>query len=226
LGLQAGWRCLDVGAGTGTVVDLLAERVGPTGFVLAVDVDTRFLDVLDRGNVGVQRVDVTAEPLPTASFDLVHARLLLEHLPQRDALLTRLAAAVRPGGWLLIEDFDWETAGMVEPPSALHTRVVDAVRTFLTSRGYDAHYGRRLPGLLRQRGLTDVSTHARSMQVHADPVRGIPPWELLVDQLTPALVAQGSLTEDEIAGFHRMWHDDIHDCFAPLMVSCWGRRAG
>ena len=51
----------------------------------------------------------------------MHARLVLEHLPERDRVLAKLAGAVRPGGWLLVEDFDWSTAMVVDPPSELHS---------------------------------------------------------------------------------------------------------
>jgi len=54
----------------------------------------------------VIRHDVGVDPLPEAAFDLVHARLVLIHVPQAAAALARLAAALRPGGWLVIEDFD------------------------------------------------------------------------------------------------------------------------
>ena len=225
LGLTEGWRCLDVGAGTGTVVELLADRVGPTGSVLAVDVDTRFLDHLGRSNVEVRQADVTVDPLPADGFDLVHTRLVLEHLPQRHAVLRSMAAAVRPGGWMLVEEFDWATAGMVEPHSEVHHRVTDAVLGFLVGRGYDPQYGRKQPGLLRAEGFTDVATHARSVQVHADPEGGMPQWELLVDQLAPGLLSQELVTQDDLDAFHALWHDGVHDCFAPLMVSTWGRRA-
>jgi SAM-dependent methyltransferase len=224
LGLSEGWRCLDVGAGTGTVAELLADRVGPTGSVLAVDVDTRFLDHLGRANVEVRQADVTAEPLPADGFDLVHTRLVLEHLPARDAALRSMATAVRPGGWILLEEFDWVTAGVVQPPSEVHHRVTDAVLGFLVSRGYDPQYGRKQPGLLRGAGFTDVATHARSVQVHADPERGVPAWELLVDQLAPGLLAQGLVSRDDLDAFHALWHDGVHDCLAPLMMSTWGRR--
>ena len=224
LGLTEGWHCLDVGAGTGTVVELLADRVGPTGSVLAVDVDTRFLGHLGRSNVALLQADVTVDPLPADSFDLVHARLVLEHLPQRDVVLRSMAAAVRPGGWLLVEEFDWATAGIVEPRSEVHLQVTDAVLGFLVGRGYDPQYGRKQPGLLRGEGFTDVATHARSVQVHADPERGVPQWELLVDQLAPGLLVQGLVSQDDLDAFHALWHDGVHDCFAPLMVSTWGRR--
>ncbi len=225
LGLAQGWRCLDVGAGTGSVAELIADRVGPSGSVLAVDLDTRFLDALHRENVQVRRLDVSTELLPVAAFDLVHTRLLLEHLPRRDDVLRAMVAALRPGGWLLIQDFDWASADVVHPASPVHSRIVAAIRTFLESRGYDAHYGRKLPGLLREQGLQDVSTQARSVHVHADPERGVPQWELLADQLAPGLLTLDLVSQDDLDAFHALWHDDVHDSFAPLMVSCWGRRA-
>jgi ubiquinone/menaquinone biosynthesis C-methylase UbiE len=117
LGLPPGARCAEVGAGTGSVAELLARHVGPGGQVLATDTDTRFLDPLADATITVARQDVTAAPLPRGQFDLIHARLLLEHLPQRDDVLASLAQGLAPGGWLLVEDLDWATAEVIDPPS-------------------------------------------------------------------------------------------------------------
>jgi SAM-dependent methyltransferase len=224
LGLRPGWRCADVGAGTGSLAQELAARVAPGGSVLAVDVDTRFLEPLAVSGLEVLSADVTTQPLPQGAFDLVHARLLLEHLPSRDDVLSDLTRALRPGGWLLIEDFDWATAGLVDPPSPTYTRVADACRAFLSSHGYDPSYGRRLPRALRGAGLLDVGVHAESRQVWADVLHGIPQWGLLVDQLAPGLTAAGLVDETQLDEFRRLLHDGRTACFAPLMVSCWGRR--
>lgn len=224
LGLAPGWRCADVGAGTGTVAARLADRVGPAGRVLAVDTDTRFLAPLADDVLVVEARDVVADPLPPGQFDLVHARLLLEHLPSRDTVLRQLAAALAPGGWLLVEDFDWATATVVDPPSAVHARVADACRTLLQAHGYDPHYGRRLPRALREAGLTEVGTSAAASQVDADPVDGVPQWQLLVDQLSPGMLATGRVTRDDLRAFAELLHDGRTVVFAPLMVSCWGRR--
>ena len=226
LGLSPGWRCAEVGAGTGTVAELLAERVGPSGHVLAVDTDTRFLEPLADATLAVQARDITRRPLPPDQFDLVHARLLLEHLPARDDVLRSLASAVAPGGWLLVEDFDWSAATLVDPPSSVHTRVADACRSFLQAHGYDPQYGRRLPRALRAAGLGEVGTSAVSMQVDADPARGVPQWGLLVDQLAPGLLGAGLVSEEDLGAFAELLHDGDSALFAPLMVSCWGRRSG
>jgi SAM-dependent methyltransferase len=224
LGPTTGWRCADVGAGTGSVAQLLARAVGPTGSVLAVDTDTRFLEPLADATLRVRQQDITAEPLPAGSFELVHARLLLEHLPARDAVLPALADALAPGGWLLVEDFDWGAATVVDPPSPVHERVTGACRAFLETHGYDGGYGRRLPRALRAAGLVDVGTFAASAQVDADPVLGVPQWELLVEQLAPGMLAAGAVTEQEVREFRDLLHDGSTVVFAPLMVSTWGRR--
>jgi ubiquinone/menaquinone biosynthesis C-methylase UbiE len=223
LGLGAGWHCLDVGAGTGSVAELLAERVGPGGRVVAMDIDVRFLEPLAAPPLEVLQADVRSGELP-GPFDLVHARLVLEHLPEREQLLGTMAASTRPGGFVLVEDFDWSTAVAVDPPNELHDKVVAAVRTFFSMHGYDAELGRRLPRLLQAAGLEDVRTHTVSIQVQADRERGVPQWELLVSQLAPGMVAAGLLDETDVAAFHELWHDGDTVSFAPLMVSAWGRR--
>ncbi len=169
--------------------------------MLALDIDTRFLDLLSDGTLHVQQGDVTAHPLPAGQFDLVHARLLLEHLPGRDAVLRGLADALAPGGWLLVEDFDWATATVVDPPSAVQEQVARACLTLMQGHGYDPHYGRRLPGALRGAGLSDVGTHAAAAQVDADPLRGVPQWKLLVDQLAPTMLAAGLVTRADLRAY-------------------------
>lgn len=224
LKLPAGARCAEVGAGTGSVAELLAARLGDGGNVLAVDTDTRFLEPLASARITVARQDITSTPLVAGQFDLVHARLLLEHLPQRDAVLASLAAALAPGGWLLVEDLDWASADVLDPPSPVHARVASACREFMRSRGYHAEYGRRLPRALAQVGLTEVGTHAVAAQVRADAERGVPQWELLVEQLAPGLLAGGLVEADDLAAFRALCHDSDTVFFAPLMISSWARR--
>ena len=223
LQVAPGSRCLELGAGTGTVAEALAERVSPHGRVVATDTDTRFLEPLANEVLLVQAADVTAG-LPISSFDLIHARLLLEHLPQRQDVLRSMADATAPGGWVLVEDFDWSTALMVDPPTPLLSRVADACRGFMSTRGYDPEFGRRLPRALADVGLVDIGTHAQAMPVYADPQRGVPQWELLVAQLGPALLAGGLLEQADLDAFTRLCHDGTTVFFAPVMVSCWGRR--
>jgi ubiquinone/menaquinone biosynthesis C-methylase UbiE len=224
IGVSDGWRCLDAGAGTGSLAQALLILAAPTGSVTALDLDTRFLDPIADDHLEVLAADITKYDIPAAQFDLVHARLLLEHLPERTQVLARLVNATKPGGWLLIEDFDWATAFMVDPPSPVHQKVAGAIHELFTRHGYLPSFGRTLPRQLEAAGLRDISTRAQAIQVRSDPKKGLPQWELLAQQLAPGLLANGLVTEQELSAFHELWHDGQTVCFSPLMISSWGRR--
>ena len=104
LGVSQGWNCLEVGAGAGSVAQWLSTRVGPAGKVVATDMDMRFLSHLSVPNLEIRRHDIIKDDLETGHYDLVHCRDLLMHLPEPENGLKRMANAVRPGGWLLIEE--------------------------------------------------------------------------------------------------------------------------
>src|SRR5215471_10082473 len=94
LGVSAGWHCLEVGAGGGTITDWLCKRVGGSGRVVALDIDTRFVEQLQHPNLEVRGQDIAEVGVVEAdSFDLVHARMVLEHVPARDAALRNMVAA-------------------------------------------------------------------------------------------------------------------------------------
>ena len=95
---------MDVGAGAGSIVRWLSNRVGPTGHVVAADMDTRFLTDLTGDNVEVRRLDITQDELEADTYDLIHARAMLMHLDDPAEVVRRMARALAPGGWLLVED--------------------------------------------------------------------------------------------------------------------------
>ncbi|HTR92873.1 MAG TPA: methyltransferase domain-containing protein [Trebonia sp.] len=159
LGVRAGSRCWEVGAGGPGIPEALAAAVGPAGHVLATDIDPSWLKAGDGYEVRLH--DVTADPPPEpGTFDLVHARLVLVHVPDRARALATMAAALRPGGWLLVEDADTALQPLAclddsGPAQRRANRLRDAVRELLTRRGADLRYGRTLPRALREAGLAD-----------------------------------------------------------------------
>src|SRR5437762_2556781 len=106
IGVGEGWRCLEVGAGAGSIAEWLCRRVGPNGKVVATDLQTKFLETMEAPNLEIRRHDITTDELEAGAFDLVSARKVLEHLADPTAALRRMAAALRPGGWILVEDSD------------------------------------------------------------------------------------------------------------------------
>lgn len=150
IGVGPGWRCLEVGAGTGTVTRWLADRVSPGGSVVATDIDTRFLAALDQPAVEIRTHDITADPLEEASFDLVYARMVLMHLPDADKHLDTMLRALVPGGWLLVQDVD---LAYLESPGSKHitwpqsnqrfsTKIMRALNGLLSMTGADPAYAR------------------------------------------------------------------------------------
>jgi SAM-dependent methyltransferase len=159
IGVGEGWRCLDAGAGAGSVARMLARRVGPTGRVLATDLDTRLLEELTCSNVEVRRHDLLTDPLPQAAFDLVHARHLLMHLPARLTAIHHLISAARPGGWIAITDTDF-TAVKISPASPAWSRAWSAFCDAQIAGGWDLRYGQRLCADLQSAGLADIQFEA------------------------------------------------------------------
>jgi 2-polyprenyl-3-methyl-5-hydroxy-6-metoxy-1,4-benzoquinol methylase len=141
LGVGPGWRCLEVGAGGGSITRWLCSKVGATGRVMAVDLDTRFVAEIRAANLDVARLDVTTADLPREAYDLVHARSVLSYLPQREAVLDGLVALLAPGGWLVLEEPHGHRAGRARG-------------------GYDGTWARELPARLQQRGLADLGTES------------------------------------------------------------------
>jgi SAM-dependent methyltransferase len=135
LAVKPGMRCLDAGAGAGHI----ARRMAAAGAnVVATDIDTTFLD----GDFDIRRHDILAGPVEAGAFDLVVARALVVHVRDRGAALAHLAAALKPGGRLLVIDPSLPQTPRVLRASdpALHDRVFAAWNEFLVGAGlrYDA----------------------------------------------------------------------------------------
>ena len=152
-------------------------------------------------NVEVVEHDVAPVPPPAGPFDLVHARLVLVHVPERDAALATMAAALRPGGVLLVEDADPALQPLscpdeIGPPQELANRIRRGFRTLLAERGVDLAYGRTLPRRLRAAGLVQVGADA------AFPVSDPACNDLetaTINLIRDQLLDHGIATEEEIA---------------------------
>jgi SAM-dependent methyltransferase len=224
LGIAPGWRCWEIGAGGPQVPAWLAEQAGPAGSVLATDIDTSWFE--DAAGIEVRRHDVAQDDPPEGGFDLVHARLVLVHVPERDEALRRMAAALRPGGHLLVEDFDIDLQPLASPyaPGPEHERAERIRRGFLdllAGRGVDRAYARRLPAALRALGLQDV--RADAFFPVADPA-GAALDAANVRQVRAGLVAQGHATDAEIDAHLETLVAGRLDICVPPLVSAWGRR--
>ena len=225
LGLAPGWTCWEVGAGGVSVPTWLAEQVGPSGRVLASDLDTAWMPT-EGAAFEVLRHDVGVEPPPAGDLDLVHARLLLTHVPQRMDALASMVQALRPGGWLLVEDADPALQPLIcpdeyGPDQELANRLRQGFRTLMADRGAELALGRTLPRLLREQGLLEV--HADAFFPITSPActaLEIATVELIRDRL----LAAGLATEAEIDRHLANAASGQLDLATAPLISAWGRK--
>lgn len=224
-GVAPGWHCWEVGGGGGSIARWLAERVGPNGRVLATDVDTGFLKTIELPALEVRRHDITRDPLPDRAFDLIHTRMVLMHLPLRDQVLSRLRNALKPGGWLVCEEFD-RVSAPPDPdlsPGEIVLKTHQAMGRVHRDQGVAPDYGRLLFGRLRGMGLVGLGAEARL--VMAQPGS----WSARLlrasyERRRRAMIDGGYVTEEEFdSDLRRMDAPDFMTP-SPLMWSVWGRR--
>ncbi|HEX7157744.1 MAG TPA: methyltransferase domain-containing protein [Edaphobacter sp.] len=225
LGVGPGWQCLEVGGGGGSIAAWLAARVAPTGHVLATDIDTRFLESLNLPNTEVRRHNIAADPLPEAAFDLVHSRLVLIHVPEREQALRRMIAALKPGGWIIDEDFDLSVfPDPAKYPGEVLTSTFAAMVRIMNDRGVDQNFGRRLFGLLRTFGLADVAAEGRTIMWTAGSA-GPSLLRSNFEQLRTAMIDAGYITQQEFEEDIARLDDPTFVMPSPVMWAAWGRRA-
>lgn len=225
IGVGRGWRCWEIGAGPGSIAQWLCRKVGPDGAVLATDIDTRFLESGRPGNLEVRRHDIVADTLPVELFDLVHARLVLVHLPAREAVLDRMIAALKPGGWLLTEEFTYPSLltrpdhgrGEVTLKSSL------VLRQVMMDRGVDPGFGRSLAVHLRARGLQRLSAEGRALIAGAGSA-GARLLKANLTQLREPILASGMVTPEEFAADIACLDDEDFLSPLPVMWSVSGMR--
>ncbi|HEY6297658.1 MAG TPA: methyltransferase domain-containing protein [Streptosporangiaceae bacterium] len=219
LGLWPDVRCLEVGGGRGSIAGWLCQDVAPQGHITATDLDTGFLSRLALPNLTVLRHDVRTDDFPEGSFDLVHVRAVVMHIPGRMAALQRMASWLAPGGWLVAEECDF---GMwladldptwVAHPAAWHEAFPNG----------SLSQGRAMLRQIHRLGLADIGADAE-LDIVMPGTALAEFYRLSIEALSPALISAGLLTTDEVDRLTaRLAQPDFMGCgFA--YIGAWGRR--
>jgi len=225
-GMAAGWRCWEVGAGGPALVRRIAERVGPSGHVLATDIDDSWAKEAAGPNVEVRTHDVARDAPPGGPFDLVHARLVLVHVPERERAFRNMISALKPGGWLVIEDADpalqpLSCIDVYGPEQELANRIRQGFRTLLSNRGADLSFGRTLPRMFREAGMEDVAAEAYFPVTLPECA----PLEIAtIRMIRNDLLGNGIATDGEIEQHLTNVRAGLLDLAQPPMISVRGRK--
>jgi SAM-dependent methyltransferase len=232
-GIGPGWQCWEIGGDGGSIAAWLAERCGQAGQVLVTDIDPRFLTVLatlNQPTIEIQRHDIGTDPLPAQTFDLIHARLVLIHVPAREVALERMVTALKPGGWLIVEDFD---ATLLDPSypttdaaaAALYRKMQAAQGRLMVARSGELAltWGRSLYGRLRAQGLVNLGMESY-VAVWQGKSTGARLTGANFEQIREEAAGAGLITHEEIAQGLTLLDDPDFTISAPIMFTACGHR--
>jgi SAM-dependent methyltransferase len=222
-----GLSCLEVGAGAGSVAQWLAARIGHTGKVVATDIDVRFLRQISVPNLEIRQHDIIKDDLDMGHYDLVHCRCLLMHLSEPEKALKRMANAVRPGGWLMIEELDYGSVlstDVVNTSATTFTSTLRNLYDFLRKRSIlDPYFGRQVRHLVEQLEFIEVGQEGWNRMI-----RGGEPytrWSAMTLQAAAKpMIAAGLLTQEHYDSVQRLLLDPAFHFPGTTIFTAWGRR--
>ena len=233
VGVGAGSRAIDLGCGPQGVLDLLSERVGSAGRVVGLERNRKPVEmakrfVADRGlkNVEVVQGDATATRLPGASFDLVHARLVLVNVPYVEAVIREMVRLARPGGVVASHEADY-VSHFCDPPLPAWDRLFEIFKAYSFANGIDLFVGRRTHRLFREAGLVDIEVNpVIHVYPHGHNRRAIF-WHFL-QNVRDRVLEQELITESEFSELmaELKEHLDRPDTLvvSHLFFQVWGRK--
>lgn len=220
-GLRTDSRCLEIGAGSGSIAAFL-HRSTPDGYVLATDLHPDRI----QADCDTLHHDITTDSVPHAgTWDLIHARLVELHLPQRREIVATLATALAPTGVLLLESFDCRTPpALLRAPDgtdpAVWPRAIAAILAHLQTTGADLRWASECPTVMAGCGLSDVV----SEEFNRTWAGATPGTLLHTVNLTQLADQLHSLTGDDIAEFETIANDPHTLAWFYPMISTRGVR--
>jgi SAM-dependent methyltransferase len=218
-----GSRCLEVGAGGGSIATWLSDKVGSEGRVVATDINVALLQNLSRPNLEAKQHDILKDNLPEGEFDFAHTRWLLHHLAEPEEAIGRMVAALRPGGWLLLEEVDFFPVHASDSSDYRDFMTV-LVNTVVKASGRDCFWARALPSIVMRQGLTEIGGEGDfSLLQGGSPVAEF--FTLTAEQMRDRMVASGEIGEDTLDRALKLLASPEFWAFGGGGVSVWGRKA-
>lgn len=225
-GIDKNWRCLEVGAGAGSIARWLSETVGERGKVVAVDLDTRFIANISQPNVEVIQTDIKDLPIENPCFDLIHARYVLIHIRDFQVALSRMLKSLKPGGWIVLEEPDFSAARAISGDKQAYqsvNRVNRAIGQMFTAKSMDCALGVKLPAILQSCGLQQLRVENDAhLSNGGSEIAKI--MQMSAVQLTEKYIATGEVDRKDIERYCQFTNDQNAWAIYYATVGIVGRK--
>jgi SAM-dependent methyltransferase len=221
VGFSPGWRCLDVGSGSGSIARWFARETGDLTLVVATDLNTRLLAPLEQEGVDVREHDAVVDDFPDGSFDIIHARFVLEHLVRREDVLDRFMRWLAPHGALVL--IDTASFSTRESSNPYYRGAMKAWVDVAALTGIDYEWAHTFPQPLQRHGYRDVGAQATlPIMQGGSPIARV--MSLSLEALRHCILDAQMLSSDDIDQAQRLLADPEFWDLGPTFVATWGRR--
>ncbi len=228
VGIGHGAHCVDVGCGGGHVSRELANRVGAAGSVVGIDLDPNVLALAtqEASEAGITNIEFRcgdATQLDRSDYDVAYARCVLSHVGDPARVVSAMAATLKPGGVVVLEDVDF-TGHFCFPHCEAHDRYVELYRETVRRRGGNADLGPSLPSLLQAAGLEDIGVAVWQGCALEGDAKMISPLTLarIADSVVSEGVASAEEVAETVAALHEFAADPTTVMSMPRFVQAWG----
>ena len=222
IGIGEGCRCLELGGGNGSIAEWLADTVGPTGSVTSIDIKPVLLELVPAQNLTVEQVDVRTGELPPDAYDLVTCRALLHQISEyAPTVLAKMAAAVKPGGWLVVQEPDFSLAPTTEPE--VWARAWKGLIEWGHSNGVDWLIGRKLPAMIGELGLGHPRAETDVQNIRGRD-RGSVYFQMFLAEVRDRVIASGLLDAATLDAASALLDDPNYWTQCWMMTAVWVRK--
>src|SRR5262245_23497834 len=233
IGLGPGMSALDVGAGPGAVMRLMADRVGPQGRVTGIEIDGKLgaqalADLRSQGDAEFQLIEANVldlDKVPGGPFDLTYCRLFLMHMQDPVAVLEKMLEWTKPGGVVGIQEFDFGAIAVEPlcPAMAEFNRVFEGV---FRGHGRNLRAGRQLPAQFEAAGIglpdgTIAEAKFLPLKDMAQMLIGV--YQGLFASAAELGIADAVAAEAFKADMAEAAADGRYYCLTPILIGAWKR---
>lgn len=222
LGVGKGWHCLELGGGNGSMTEWLCEQAGASGSVISMDINPKLIRLIPAQNLTVRQADMRTADLPHETFDLVMCRAMLHQIAERaPTVLAKMAAVVKPGGWLYVCEPDFHLVRTCEPEA--WAKAWDGILQWGLSEGIDWCIGRKLPAMVNGLGLgcPEAATEVPNIRGTS---RGAVYFQMFFEMVRERVIESGLVAAETLAAASAVLDnpDNWTQCW--MLTSVWVRK--